>query len=543
MEVDNHETSATDEEEVGAKEDTGNLAESQILSLNDSHEQEIMTASREGENLEPIPSQMVNQSAPKEKSPEAEILNAEANLDEELPPVAEQNQEEPKTPKLELTNNSVSVTPPPKTTRFIVTYTPESLVGTGMKELILALENGKWKWHGDGEKTSVDYETGKITILLSDIRNGGILIATAFSGEEGVDFLGSVTQKIQRAPEGDNPKAESPESKEETPQSTEMGNVYIQYFSFEKGKLALLQGKTESGKTVESQEILQGDIGTRYDTKAVRPQSIIDANGVKWVLNEESTEGQEEGVFGEEAPKVAYYYTRHSEIGSVKIWYVDETGAILRTETAIENQAVENDYDISNKKQAEITVGNKVYTLVKEGVYPIGTVSEDGNLIQSNLPNFIGVDPIKGKIIPGDRTVAFVYKLAGEITDPQEEDPNQEAPLPKTETPQAEDPKQEILSPESKKSQAAPPKQETSAPGSAKSPAVLPKAEGKEGSAPKQETPSSKLENPQPMPQNAKKLPAAGDQDKSLGVVGSLLFMMLAVIGFFTKIHKRLFRG
>ncbi|AXQ78607.1 hypothetical protein DDV21_005695 [Streptococcus chenjunshii] len=491
---------------------------------------------------------------------EAATLKPEENLNGELSSETEENQEEEKNPRVELTNDSVSVTPPPTTTKFVVTYTPKSEL-EGMKELSLLLENGKWRRSSaDDGKVNIDHETGKATILFDDIQDGGFVIATAFSGENGVDFLGTVTQRIKYIVETENPKTETPRPKEETPQNSnpntdtpkqevpspktdspnlapeaELGYVYIQYFSFENGKVELLQGKTELGRTVEGQEVLQGDIGTNYNTKAVRPQSITDANGAKWILSEESTDGQEEGVFGTEIPSVTYYYTRYSEVGSVEIWYVDETGTVLKTETAAENQAVNEEYDVSGKKQAEITVGNKVYILVKGGEYPIGTVGEDGNLIRSNQPDFIGVDPIKGKILPGVRTVAFVYQLVGELSDPQLDVPKQESPLSEPETPQTKTPKQESPSLRSERPQAGTPKQEIPVPKLGNSQAGMPKqetlsseSEKKQVGTPKQKLPSAKLEKSLHVSQKDKKLPDTGEKESRTGIIGSFLFILLA---------------
>ena len=68
-------------------------------------------------------------------------------------------------------------------------------------------------------------------------------------------------------------------------------------------------------------------------------------------------------------------------------------------------QPVGKDYDtvIDNRPKTIVTADGKVYELVPQGNYPVGSVDGDGHLTTT--------DRVTGKVIEGDKNVTYVYKL------------------------------------------------------------------------------------------------------------------------------------
>ncbi|MBF6625949.1 MucBP domain-containing protein [Aerococcaceae bacterium zg-BR9] len=114
--------------------------------------------------------------------------------------------------------------------------------------------------------------------------------------------------------------------------------------------------------------------------------------------------------------------------GTVIVRYVDENGKTIQTErTVIKDYVVKlqdgtkTKYNTVTKeyRPEEIEVGDKKYRLVPastlENTYPIGTVSDQGNLTKSALPNIVastdptGANP-EGELTQGTKYITYVYK-------------------------------------------------------------------------------------------------------------------------------------
>ena len=92
--------------------------------------------------------------------------------------------------------------------------------------------------------------------------------------------------------------------------------------------------------------------------------------------------------------------------GNVYVHYVDENGNTIKQSVTDESkQPVGKHYDtvIDNRPKTIVTADGKVYELVPQGNYPVGSVDGDGHLTTT--------DPVTGKVIEGDKNVTYVYKL------------------------------------------------------------------------------------------------------------------------------------
>ncbi|WP_162012815.1 MucBP domain-containing protein [Streptococcus sp. S784/96/1] len=201
------------------------------------------------------------------------------------------------------------------------------------------------------------------------------------------------------------------------------GNVEVNYFTLENGQSTPLSGNAEGLKDKPSVNAVEVDTkdgkeGDSYDTTDLRPSSITDANGVKWVLSPSDTSGDDEkGIVEAGKTKVVeYYYIKEpAKTGSVVVNYVDTEGNVLQQQyTDTKDAPVGKSYDATenNEKPSEIVKDGKTYVLAPAGNYPIGEVTEDNNLRSSNKEEYkLAIDAIKGEIIPGERAVTYVYKL------------------------------------------------------------------------------------------------------------------------------------
>ncbi|MGT2675547.1 MucBP domain-containing protein, partial [Streptococcus rupicaprae] len=209
------------------------------------------------------------------------------------------------------------------------------------------------------------------------------------------------------------------------------GNVEVKYFALENGKSTPLSGTAEGLKdktTVNTVEVdtKDGKEGDKYDTKDLRPTSITDSNGVKWVLSTDDTGGDdEEGLVEAGKTKVVeYYYTKEpAKTGSVVINYVDVDGNVLQPQhTDTKDAPVGNDYNAAegNEKPSKIEKDGKTYVLAPAGNYAIGEVRDDSSLHATTQDAYkAAVDTVEGKIIPGQRAVTYVYKLEDEPEAPK----------------------------------------------------------------------------------------------------------------------------
>ncbi|MDQ8767067.1 YSIRK-type signal peptide-containing protein [Streptococcus ruminantium] len=211
------------------------------------------------------------------------------------------------------------------------------------------------------------------------------------------------------------PAAENSTSLEEI--ATEKGKVTVKYWGFHNGDHNPLEGKNESGQIVKAEETLEGKVGETYNLKNKRHSKITDKNDVEWIFD--SADGKEEGKFeSSKSPVVDYYYTKNFKDGSVIVKHVDVEGKLLGSEIAVSKMEKGAAYDVSSKRLPEFIKDNRSYISVSKGQYAVGEVGDEGNLVKAKDSKYIGLDPAKGNIILGERTVTFVYKFDKELLTP-----------------------------------------------------------------------------------------------------------------------------
>ncbi|BDD39214.1 MucBP domain-containing protein [Streptococcus ruminantium] len=211
------------------------------------------------------------------------------------------------------------------------------------------------------------------------------------------------------------PAAENSTSLEEI--ATEKGKVTVKYWGFHNGDHNPLEGKNESGQIVKAEETLEGKVGETYNLKNKRHSKITDKNDVEWIFD--SADGKEEGKFESSKPPVVdYYYTKNFKDGSVIVKHVDVDGKLLGSEIAVSKMEKGAAYDVSSKRLPEFIKDNRSYIPVSKGQYAVGEVGDEGNLVKAKDSKYIGLDPAKGDIILGERTVTFVYKFDKELLTP-----------------------------------------------------------------------------------------------------------------------------
>ncbi|WP_165437412.1 MucBP domain-containing protein [Streptococcus ruminantium] len=181
----------------------------------------------------------------------------------------------------------------------------------------------------------------------------------------------------------------------------ETGDVEVNYFAVDdNGKVTPLTGvvegltnKDEVGTT--EVDTKAGKDGSEYDTQDLRPTSITDKDGVKWVLSEDRTDGDGETgiVKAGEIKKVNYYYVKESvKTGSVIARYVVQgTETEIATDKIIKSAETPVDESYTDTPPVSIEFGDKNYTLV-------GTRNNPGDA------------PNGGKVIEGQQTITYEYK-------------------------------------------------------------------------------------------------------------------------------------
>jgi len=194
---------------------------------------------------------------------------------------------------------------------------------------------------------------------------------------------------------------------------TPKGNVYVHYVDTE--------GKTiKSDVTDEDKQPVDKDYDTVVDN---RPQEIeFQGKTYELVPAGNYTVGKVDGQGHLESSDattgkviegrkdVTYIYKLKEQPaqpkGNVYVHYVDENGNTIKQSVTDEfGQPVGKDYDtvIDNRPKTIVTADGKVYELVPQGNYPVGSVDGDGHLTTT--------DPVTGKVIEGDKNVTYVYKL------------------------------------------------------------------------------------------------------------------------------------
>ena len=192
------------------------------------------------------------------------------------------------------------------------------------------------------------------------------------------------------------------------------GDVYVHY-------------KDTEGNTIKTSVVDEKDqpVDKDYDTVVDnRPKTITTTDGKVYELVPASnyTVGKVDGQGHLESSDattgkviegrkdVTYIYKLKEQPaqpkGNVYVHYVDENGNTIKQSVTDEfGQPVGKDYDtvIDNRPKTIVTADGKVYELIPQGNYPVGSVDGDGHLTTT--------DPVTGKVIEGDKNVTYVYKL------------------------------------------------------------------------------------------------------------------------------------
>ena len=192
------------------------------------------------------------------------------------------------------------------------------------------------------------------------------------------------------------------------------GDVYVHY-------------KDTEGNTIKTSVVDEKDqpVDKDYDTVVDnRPKTITTTDGKvyelvpagNYTVGKVDGQGHLEssdattGKVIEGRKDVTYIYKLKEQPaqpkGNVYVHYVDENGNTIKQSVTDEfGQPVGKDYDtvIDNRPKTIVTADGKVYELVPQGNYPVGSVDGDGHLTTT--------DPVTGKVIEGDKNVTYVYKL------------------------------------------------------------------------------------------------------------------------------------
>ena len=192
------------------------------------------------------------------------------------------------------------------------------------------------------------------------------------------------------------------------------GDVYVHY-------------KDTEGNTIKTSVVDEKDqpVDKDYDTVVDnRPKTITTTDGKvyelvpagNYTVGKVDGQGHLEssdattGKVIEGRKDVTYIYKLKEQPaqpkGNVYVHYVDENGNTIKQSVTDEfGQPVGKDYDtvIDNRPKTIVTADGKVYELIPQGNYPVGSVDGDGHLTTT--------DPVTGKVIEGDKNVTYVYKL------------------------------------------------------------------------------------------------------------------------------------
>ncbi|HFI0449881.1 TPA: MucBP domain-containing protein, partial [Streptococcus suis] len=118
------------------------------------------------------------------------------------------------------------------------------------------------------------------------------------------------------------------------------------------------------------------------------------------------------GTVEEGTKTVTYVYEK---AGNVNVNYVDTDGKVIKTKVVdVENGKPGSDYDtvVDNKPATITTEDGKVYKLVPVGVYNVGLVSNDNNLVVVGNGKATGVDSVTGQVVAGEtKEITYVYQL------------------------------------------------------------------------------------------------------------------------------------
>ncbi|HFI0648185.1 TPA: MucBP domain-containing protein [Streptococcus suis] len=185
------------------------------------------------------------------------------------------------------------------------------------------------------------------------------------------------------------------------------GDVVVEYYDTEGNTIA----KTEVDTPTTS-------VDTPYETYDHKPATItvVEADGsetIYYYKEVKDTSAPEKGDVVEGTTTVQYVYEK---AGNVNVNYVDTEGNVIQAPVAdVTDGKPDSAYATTDHKPEEITTADgKTYRLVakeKAGDYPVGTVSDEGNLTAVGNGTATGVDSETGKVEAGKtKEITYVYE-------------------------------------------------------------------------------------------------------------------------------------
>ncbi|HEP1788672.1 TPA: MucBP domain-containing protein, partial [Streptococcus suis] len=182
------------------------------------------------------------------------------------------------------------------------------------------------------------------------------------------------------------------------------GDVVVEYYDTEGNQIA---------KTVVDEE--DKSVGTVYNTdEDNKPETITTEDGTVYYYKEvKDTSAPTTGKVAETTTTVQYVYEK---AGNVNVNYVDTEGNVIQAPVAdVTDGKPDSAYATTDHKPEEITTADgKTYRLVakeKAGDYPVGTVSDEGNLTAVGNGTAIGVDSETGTVEAGKtKEITYVYE-------------------------------------------------------------------------------------------------------------------------------------
>ncbi|MFM0858296.1 MucBP domain-containing protein [Streptococcus suis] len=185
------------------------------------------------------------------------------------------------------------------------------------------------------------------------------------------------------------------------------GDVVVEYYDTEGNTIA----KTEVDTPTTS-------VDTPYETYDHKPATItvVEKDGsetVYYYKEVKDTSAPEKGDVVEGTTTVQYVYEK---AGNVNVNYVDTEGNVIQAPVAdVTDGKPDSAYATTDHKPEEITAADgKTYRLVakeKAGDYPVGTVSDEGNLTAVGNGTATGVDSETGTVEAGKtKEITYVYE-------------------------------------------------------------------------------------------------------------------------------------
>ncbi|MFM0581948.1 MucBP domain-containing protein [Streptococcus suis] len=185
------------------------------------------------------------------------------------------------------------------------------------------------------------------------------------------------------------------------------GDVVVEYYDTEGNTIA----KTEVDTPTTS-------VDTPYETYDHKPATItvVEKDGsetIYYYKEVKDTSAPEKGDVVEGTTTVQYVYEK---AGNVNVNYVDTEGNVIQAPVAdVTDGKPDSAYATTDHKPEEITTADgKTYRLVakeKAGDYPVGTVSDEGNLTAVGNGTATGVDSETGTVEAGKtKEITYVYE-------------------------------------------------------------------------------------------------------------------------------------